>query len=355
MLTTLVAALGLCSGVMEAGEHPASRTLSVDVVELVAGREALGLAEHGVMREGVLYLFANGENKKAFEASPAKYEVADGGACAKMGPLSGMGDARRHAVHGGRLYFFASDSCRETFLKDPAAHIELDDARPEGTEESQASGRQALERWAAYAGGEAVQGLRTYRHEISRMVRQGEKDWTVRDEVSIEFPGRFFSRNSWGEEFVYDTISAPEGGAMGKPGTRERVAESRARAHTRMLARLPVVILRGRGENGFVAVGEKGPEGVDRVRVWLHGASTRLDIDRATGRLISMRYTAREGTQKIVEVERVFTEEATHAGVTLPAAWKDTVGGKEREPVRLKKVEINPALEDGLFRVPAWE
>ncbi len=356
MFTPIAAVLVSFPVVLEPGDHPASRTLSVDVVELVAGREARGFTEHGVMREGVLYLFANAENRKLFEGAPGKFEVADGGACGKMGPLSGLGDARRHAVHDGRVYFFASDSCRESFLRDPSAHIETDDAIPEGTAEARASAVAALSRWAGHAGGElTIRGLRWYRQGISRVVRQGEKDWTVRDEVSIEFPGRFFSRNSWNEEYVYETISAPEGGAMGKPGTRERVAESRSHAHTRALSRLPVVILRGREEPGFVAVMEKGPEGVDRVGVWFHGASSRLDIDRATGRLISMHYRAREGTQKIVEVERLFLEEAPQDGLTLPVSWKDRVSGQEREPVRLQKVEINPSLESGLFRVPAWE
>lgn len=56
------------------------------------------------------YRFVSAETRAAFLAEPAKYEIQLGGACARMGALSGIGDPRLHAIHGGRIYLFASDT-----------------------------------------------------------------------------------------------------------------------------------------------------------------------------------------------------------------------------------------------------
>ena len=95
-----------------------------DVVELVAERVADGLDEFVVEHDGIAYYFANNDNRNRFLENPAIYEVADGGACGSMGPLSGLGSAERFAVHDGRVYFFASDSCKTRFLQDPSRCIE---------------------------------------------------------------------------------------------------------------------------------------------------------------------------------------------------------------------------------------
>lgn len=95
-------------------------TLEVDAVELVrTGADVPGLSEHSVVHGAYTYRFRNAENKATFAADPARYEIQLGGACARMGPLSGAGSPKLHAVHDGRIYIFASGACRQAFTKDP--------------------------------------------------------------------------------------------------------------------------------------------------------------------------------------------------------------------------------------------
>lgn len=74
-----------------------------------------GVAEDGAVEIATVhalweYRFVSAETRAEFLAAPAKYEIQLGGACARMGALSGTGDPHLHAIHEGRLYLFASDS-----------------------------------------------------------------------------------------------------------------------------------------------------------------------------------------------------------------------------------------------------
>jgi len=91
----------------------------LDPVDLVSGKETKGSADISIVRDGFEYHFASNENRQRFEKDARQYEVQFGGACMKMGPLSGKGSAERFAVHQGRIYVFASDQCLATFNAAP--------------------------------------------------------------------------------------------------------------------------------------------------------------------------------------------------------------------------------------------
>ena len=275
-ITLAVAALLSAS----APAAPPERTLPVDPVELIAGREVPGKAELAVEHEGIGYLFATPESKAAFEKEPTKYEVLDGGACGRMGALSGLGDARRYAVHEGRIFFFASDGCRAGFLKDPAKHIEVDNEKVFGSEEQVQRGRAALDRMVAWAGGaERGRAITTYRASAARKEKQGEKDYAVTNETAISFPDRYFQKEAWNESW-YSTMSGPEGAAMASTQGSERIAASRDRAFKRAMARRPIVILKAQVDGapkadcpGMIVIGDGegklGETPVEFVQVWL--------------------------------------------------------------------------------------
>lgn len=342
---------------------PPARTLKVDAVELVAGRVVEGKPEHTLERDGIGYLFATAESKAAFEKDPRKYEVADGGACGSMGPMSGVGDARRYAVHEGRIYFFASDGCRRTFLKDPSKCIETDEPPVTGTAEQVAAGKGAIGRMVAWAGGvEKLKSLETYRAAVTTTELSGGKEWTVVKETAVRFPGCFYQKEAWNESW-FSTARSPEGGVSATSKGSEKVSEGQRRAFDRWMARWPVVLIKtcadpsapgavvcaGDGEGTVAGVP------VEFVKVSQMGANTRLAIEKETGRLVQLGFRGRDGggAGQVGDSVRTFTKYATVGGITLPTAYTVSVNGKEVKGAGLafETFEVNPKMGDGLFSV----
>lgn len=344
---------------------PPERTLPVDPVELVAGRELPGKADHSIERDGFVYLFATPENKTLFEKDPTKFEVADGGACGRMGPLSGLGDARRYAVHQGRIYLFASDGCRAGFLKDPSKHIEHDDEKVFGSNEQVERGRAILDKAVAWAGGaERLRALKTFRATAARKEKHGDIEYAITNETEIDFPSRLFQKESWNESW-FSTTCGPDGAAMASAQGEERIADSRARAFRRAMSRWPIVILKAHVDGApkadcpgliVIADGEGKVEDVpvQFVKVWLNGAASRLAIEAASGRPRQLSYRGRDGSMTVGDSVRTLTTCTTVDGITMPTAHTVSFNGKDlpSAAAKIDAFEINPVLAEGRFKIP---
>lgn len=354
---------GLCAASVCAA--PPERTLPVDPVELVAGREVPGKPEFTLERDGFAYVFATQGSKAVFEKDPEKFEVTDGGACGRMGPLSGLGDARRYAVHDGRIYLFASDACRAGFLSDPSKYIEREDEKVFGSNEQVERGRALLDKAVAWAGGaKRVRDLKAFRATAARKEKHGQTEYAINNETVIVFPDRAFQKESWNDSW-FSTMCGPDGAAMASARGEERIADSRARAFRRAIARWPIVILNAHVNGapkadcpGLIVIadgeGKVGETPVEFVKVWLNGAASRLAIDRASGRLVQLSYRGRDGSTSVGDSVRTFTTYATVDGVMLPTAYTVSFNGKElpAAAARIDAFEINPALPEGHFKVP---
>ncbi len=344
---------------------PPERTLPVDPVELVAGHEVAGNPELTIERDGFAYLFATPQSKAEFERDPAKFEVADGGACGRMGPLSGLGDARRYAVHEGRIYLFASDGCRAGFLKDPAKCIEKDDEKVFGSNEQVEQGRAMLDKAVAWAGGaDRLRRLQTYRATSARKEKHGDTEYAITNETAIAFPDGMFKKETWNDSW-FSTTSGPDGGAMASARGEERIADSRARAFRRAMSRWPIVILKTYVDGapradcpGLIVIadgeGVVGDARAEFVKVWLNGAASRLAIDSASGELLQLGYHGRDGTMSVGDSVRTFTARATGDGVTLPTAYTVSFNGKDLPgaAAKIDAFEVNPVLPEDRFKVP---
>lgn len=345
---------------------PPERTLPVDPVELVAGQEVPGKLELTIERDGFAYLFATPQNKALFENDPTKFEVSDGGACGLMGPLSGMGDARRYAVHEGRIYLFASDGCRAGFLKEPGKYIENDDDKVFGSNEQVERGRAILDKAVAWAGGAArLRDLKTFRATAARKETHGQTDYIITNETVIAFTDRVFQKESWNDSW-FSTTCGPDGGAMASARGEERIAESRTRAFRRAMSRWPIVILKAHVDGspnadcpGLIVIadgeGNVGDVPVQFVKVWLNGAASRLAIEAASGKPLQLTYRGRDGSMSVGDSVRTFTRFATVDGVTLPTAYTVSFNSNDLPSATAKvdAFEVNPALADGRFKVPA--
>lgn len=341
------------------------RTLQLDVIELVAGKQTAGKPELAIVREGIEYRFATEENKATFERDAAKYEVADGGACGRMGPLSGLGDARRFAVHDGRVYFFASDGCRTSFTKDPAKFLERDDPVPAAVPEQTAQARAVMDRMVTWAGGvDKLRALKTLKLTASRTENQGGKEWAVTNLMAARFPDEFVVRESWNDSW-FSNIRSAQGAAAASSSRHESIGETRTRALDRQLARLPVVLLKayvdgtaGGAEASKVVVvpaqgGRIGDVEVDRVTVWLNGAATTIAVEKATGRPVQTTFRGRDGTSPIGDSVRTFTAYKQVDGVQLPTAYTVTFDGKEHAGAAATwdAFEVNPTLPVDQFKL----
>ncbi|MBL8874387.1 MAG: hypothetical protein JNM86_01170 [Phycisphaerae bacterium] len=360
MTTALLALISMRA----AAATPPERTLSIDAIELIAGRETAGKPEISVVHEGIEYRFATPENKAAFEKEPMKFAAADGGACGRMGPLASLGDARRYAVHDGRIYFFSSDGCRAGFLKEPESYIEVDDTMPFGSNDQVLKGRATLDKVVAWAGGaERLKAIASYRASAARTEKQGGKDWAVTNETVIVFPNSYFQKEAWNDSW-FSTLSGSRGGAMGSSRGKEQIAASRTRAFDRAMARLPIALLKAHVDGspkadcpGLVLIGDGEGEldgaPVEFVKVWLNGSGARLTVDRATGKLLALAFHGRDGTMKVGDSVRRFTNFATVDGVTLPTAYVVSFNGKDLANASgmIDTFEINPKVADGLFDV----
>ena len=87
----------LAAGLFAGDEDRVFRT---DAVALQGGEEVTGDAGIHAEHQGVTYHFANKANRDTFLKNPDRYAMQLGGACARMGPLSGKGDPARWTVHG---------------------------------------------------------------------------------------------------------------------------------------------------------------------------------------------------------------------------------------------------------------
>jgi len=75
-------------------EPPPARVMSADPVVLRSGKVVPGDRSIFVDWEGNRYLFSSEGTRNVFRGDPALFAARDGGACGRMGPLGGLGDAR---------------------------------------------------------------------------------------------------------------------------------------------------------------------------------------------------------------------------------------------------------------------
>jgi len=337
-------ALGLADG------RPPAALSGLDPVELCQGREKPGQESIDFVHGRYRYLFTTAESRATFEKDPARWRIQLGGACARMGPLSGAGGPSRFAVHDGKIYLFASDACRKAFLADPAAHLERDDARPEGDAEK---GRALLARAVAAAGGEkAIDAVATYRESMRRTLASGGQDYVNVETLTIAFPGRVRTDSAWNESRYANVLSDGTGVLIGS-GESHAMEESQVAALRREASRHPLAILKARSRPAFVAVAASARDGLDAVTVYFDGAATTLGLEPATGRVAKAWYRGRPGA---APPGAIVVEYSDHrdagGGLTLPATRRVTWEGKPVDDLSgTFEIAVNPSLDPALFEV----
>ena len=345
----------IASLALSAAAAPPERTMPVDPVALLTGDERPGDPDLAVEHEGYVYLFSTEQNRDAFARDPARYRAADGGACGRMGALSGLGDARRHAVHEGRIYFFASDGCLEEFLKNPDACIERPDDRPEPDAADQARGREILSRLLGWAGGaDRLAEVRAYRRTTTRTTESNGEQWTHAETVEAVLPRAFSKSDTWtsADRERRWAMRVVEGRAVSEsPDGCAQLASERTAAFARGMRRWPIALLASHADPAVV-VWAGDPDSVggiecESVNMHTGGVTVRMLVEPGTGRLVAVRHQGRGPGAIVGEIERRFTGYRAVNGVTVPIESDVYFNGEPRPKTGDAEVEfeLNPAIE----------
>jgi YHS domain-containing protein len=314
--------------------------LTLDPVELVAGREVQGDPSIALTHHVYTYRFANEENRAAFRDDRERFEIQMGGACGGMGPLSGEGTTDIWAVHGGRIYIFASEGCRRRFLAAPEDWIEPHEPAPACTDEARERGARLLDLAVkALGGAERLDAVRTYRERLARDTKSGDRVYRHVETLTLRLPGGLRHVNCWVEHCWAMTADGESAWAQNADGVeplhdQNRIALVRAQRH-------PLRILSTRREPGFVACSTgmreciaapgEGEIEVELLTVWFDGAATVLGVEPQTGRIRLMRFRGRGLSAAVGETEKIYGAFHDVGGLTLPGAVLLRFNGKDRE------------------------
>lgn len=299
-----------------------------DPIALVQGHETPGdetlTCVHGRYR----YRFANADNLATFQKDPERHGIQWDGACARMGPRSGRGQADRWLVHDERIWLFASDSCRLGFQKQPDRFFDPDVTPPPGTETARITAKKALDQAFVALGGKqqflARKTIAWARSESNGDMRQ-ERRLRVDFAVGARLDHDWIQKE---QTWRYADVLTDDGAFELVNGKHEPMAAAARRDLQRELLREPALLLRRIDDPGCIALaGERGKVGDDDVQfvgLWLDGTTITLGI-ADDGRIRCSSYRGRGPQLWFGSVELQYHDFDAHG---LPRRVTGTFDGK---------------------------
>lgn len=266
-----------------------------DPVEMTKGKHIAGNASITRDFEGFRYQFVSDASRRVFDSDRTRYAVQFGGACGSMGPLSGRGQPQLFEVFDNRIYLFASEGCRKSFLAEPAAYVDRPEASFRPGVESGARGAALLEESAKAHG---IGSLTSVLRIENQTYKAGEK--THRYDIATWTDGHqgFVEASSWFEATFVNLVSERGSwtGGLHKPAST--FVPSEQDYFRRQFFRDPLILLKNRRSKGFVAdyLGVQDVadlKGFEAVKVHYRGATTTLFIDPASKLVAAVRYRGR--------------------------------------------------------------
>jgi outer membrane lipoprotein-sorting protein len=277
-----------------------------------------------------------------------------------MGSLSGAGNPDRFHVFNKRIYIFASESCRNSFKKNPDVHIETADAVPMGSAAEKKRGQELIAlALNAFGGASKVDGVKNYQAKIKLGYKQGDKVLEYPQTMTIAFPNLYRNEYNWGPSQTGDVL-LPTGAVSLTTKNSESDAWQREEpvkvALERALYREPLAILKARKEKGFVAFAagkaKVGETEVELLKVGFKGATSTLGIDTKTGQILQVAYRDRKGAYG--DVVKTFSDFREVSGLTLPFGIAENFNGKDvTSPMTsIESIAVNINLDAKLFQKP---
>ena len=272
-----------------------------------------------------------------------------------MGPLSGSCSPERFAVHDGRIYIFASDACRATFLKSPAQFIDADDPPLAGGDPAAAEQAQALlaKALAGLGGAERVDAVRALRIEERGVDDSDGKQHVTRDVRLWRLPDDLYHETAW-DEWAYPYVVTAQDAFSGSKHS-ETLSPAARRELRKQLGREPLWLLRHRDDPGFSAAAADN-DALRRptsnvLKVHFEGATTTLWIDAVSGRIVRAAWRGRFGTGSIGQVVIDYSDFRETGGLLLPHAREVSFDGQRDESMSgpVESLEVDPVIGEELF------
>lgn len=322
----------------------------LDPVMLAQGKEVQGDMKFKVTRGKFQYIFANAENKAAFEKDPARYEIQLEGHCARMGaPTTGNPDL--YAVHNGRIYIFGSEECQTLFKATPEKYLEVPPpAKAPATAEMIKRGQELVARAVESLGGAKLDQLVSFQKSEQR----GNQ---VKTTLLIAFPDSV-RRETVRPNFTLVSVVTPSESFLKVNERTQPLPEPDQAAVYKDLNREPLVLLRARTKPGFKAWAagsdKVGATSVERLEVELPGFTAVLGIDPATGRVLSQTYRGRGPGGAVGEIAINYSDFRTVEGVSLPFKINATFDGQDFPALSatVEAATINGEVDVNSFKKP---
>ena len=348
----------LCTNSIFAQPITEDQTMTLDVVELVQGKEVKGDKNFQLDYEGFRYWFSSADNKKKFQSAPRKFQIQLDGGCGRMGSLSGRGKTSLWAVHDKRVYVFASTGCRTGFLKSPEKLAERDDSKPEFHQEAIDRGKALFQKVVQFCGGaKNIDSIKNYQSSFFEKVKSGDKTYQHKSVKVYDFRNKRIRIVDQWDSQVYSSVVTPKHSFFDTAGKQRPMYHWAQREMQRNVRHDLIAILKARNQKNFL-VGLTDKPGtrnkVSGLAVYVGGSRMDLRVNTLTGQVRSISYRARGPksvygikTEYLSEYKEVSSKEVS--GVKLPHRssyrFADSPFGKPKE----FEVSINQKLNESDF------
>jgi len=315
----------------------------LDPVMLTQGKEVQGDVKLMVTRGRFQYIFANAENKAAFEKDPSRYEIQLNGSCARMGaPTTGNPDL--YLVHNGRIYVFGSEECQTLFKAAPEKYLELPPPPKAPPTAEMVKRGQALIAKAVEALGPAAKldQLRTLqRTEVRGNEAKNILTLSLPDSVRQETVRPTFT--------IAYVIAPAESFVVVNNRARPMADDNRAAIYKELNHDL-IFLFRARTRPDFKA----SFAGNDTVDVELPEFTTTLAIDPGTGRVLSQTYRGRGPGGVLGQIVINYSDYRTVEGLSLPFKTTATFNGEPFPALSaiVEALTINGQIDPASFKKP---
>ena len=347
----------LATAVAVGARQPAEATLALgglDPVLLVEGRETQGDPLLSTVHEGLVYRFDSDRTRRAFAADPGRYAAQLGGACARMGP-GVEGDPELFALHQGRIYLFGTEQCREAFGEHPERYL-LPPLPPlEPSRDDLRAARELLEKAEGSLSKKPLRRLEGYR--VVGVVERGGRSTGF--ELWLSLGGGVWRKQMVGDDLRIESWNGATGVAAGPEGEVPLRATERIALTDEALRFDALTVLGGLDLAKLTATVEEPEEpGSTRlVRLELPSGSAAvaggqvvLEVDRHSGRVVSLRFRGRGPGGRAGWITRRFEDFRSTAGLFVPFRREDVFEGSDQpfEVTRIESIEIR-ALDPSLL------
>ncbi|HEX6046857.1 MAG TPA: hypothetical protein VFZ22_20360 [Pyrinomonadaceae bacterium] len=321
----------------------------LDPVMLSQGKEVQGNMQYKVTRGQFQYIFANAENKAAFEKDPARYEIQLDGHCARMGsPTTGNPDL--YTVHDGRIYIFGSEECQTAFKAAPEKYIEVPSSpKAPPSAEALKRGQELIAKAAATVGGPKLDQLRS----LQRTDVRGNQ---VKNSLVVAFPDSLRQETIRPNFTLTSVITPSESFVVVNNAAARPMREDNRATIFKDLKHDPLILLRARTQPDFKTWRSAGAEDktLEYVDVELATFTTTLGIDPQTGRVVSQTYRGRGPGGVVGQITISYSDFRTVEGLSLPFKATATFDGQPFPALSAttEALTINGQIDPSSFKKP---